>query len=146
MSLPLPQTITLRRTGNIKVRVAGEHHCGTASVVADGIVSVRYTVELTVGADGLDEFGFLVDQEALHSMLVDIGMDPVPWQEPCELLTRIWGRRLLVWLSVENTRCTIHSLDFTLSPAPNAGSFTTHFDSTAAAVEIGLDRPLRLVA
>jgi hypothetical protein len=146
VSLPLPQTITLRRTGNIKVRVAGERHCGAESVVTDGTVPVRYTVELTAGADGLDERGFLVDQEALHNVLVDIGMDPVPWTEPCELLTRVWGRRLLVWFSVENTRCIIHSMDFTLSPAPNAGSFTTHFDNTASVAEIGLDRPLRLVA
>jgi hypothetical protein len=146
VSLPGPQTITLRRTGNIKVRVAGDRHCGAESAVEDGMVLVRYTVELVVGADGLDDRGFLVDQEKLHAVMTDIGMDPVPWTEPCELLTLMWGRRLLVWLSVENTQCTIHSFDLTLSPAPNAGSFTAHFDSLAASTAIGLDRSLRLVA
>jgi hypothetical protein len=136
----------LHRTGNIKVRVAGKNHIGAESAVQDGAVPVRYTVELTVGADGLDERGFLVDQERIHEIMVNIGMDPVPWTNSGEMLTFVWGYRLLKWVSTENTRCTIHSFDLTLSPAPNAGSFTAHFDSTAPSVAIGLDRPLRLVA
>lgn len=146
MSLPTPRTLTLRRTGNIRVRVAGKNHIGADSAVQDGMVPVRYTVELVVGADGLDDRGFLVDQERLHDVMVDIGMDPVPWTNSGEMLAFVWGYRLLKWISVENTRCTIHSFDLTLSPAPNAGSFTAHFDSIAASAAIDLDRPLRLVA
>jgi hypothetical protein len=126
--------------------VAGDRHCGAESAVTDGVVPVRYNVELVVGADGLDESGFLVDQERLHDVMVDIGMDPVPWREPCELLSVVWGYRLLRWISTQNTRCTIHSMDLTLSPAPNAGSFTVHFDTIITTAALGLDRPLRLVA
>jgi hypothetical protein len=136
--MPAPRTITLQRTGTIKVRVAGKNHCGAESAVVDGMVAVRYTAVLTVDADGLDERGFLVDQERLHQVMVDIGMDPVPWHEPCELLAFVWGKRLLTWISVENTRCNIRAFDLTLSPHPNAGSFTAHWeqpvDSAAMAI------------
>lgn len=137
----MASTLTLHRTGGIKVRVAGTNHCGAESVVVDGEVAVRYTVVLTVDADGLDGLGFLVDQERLHNVMADIGSSPVPWCEPCEFLTFVWGYRLLDWISTENVRCNIRSLDLTLSPAPNAGQFTAHFEqptnSTAAAIPVG---------
>jgi hypothetical protein len=114
--------------------------------VQDGVVPVRYTIELTAGADGLNDQGFLVDQERLHDLMTDIGMDPVPWTNSGEMLAFIWGYRILRWVNVENTHCTINNFDLTLSPAPNAGSFTAHFDRSAASAAISLDRPLRLVA
>lgn len=126
--MPAPRTITLHRTGNIKVRVAGPNHCGAESAVVDGAVPVRYTVVLTLGPGGLDDRGFMVDQERLHNFMADTASEPTPWHEPCEQLAVIWGYRLLTWVSVENTGCVIQALDLTLSPAPNAGQFTVHFE------------------
>lgn len=125
--MPTLRTIELHRQGQIKVRVAGGKHCGAESAVVDGMVAVRYTVRLVVDANGLDDSGFLVDQERLHNVMTDIGMDPVPWHEPCELLAVVWSHRLMTWISVENTRCEIREFSLTLSPAPHLGAFTSHF-------------------
>lgn len=128
MPLPLLKTITLHRQGTIKVRVSGTNHCAAESAVTDeGLTLVKYTVDLVTDGSGLDERGFLVDQERLHTELINIGMEPVAWHEPCELLAVIWGERLMRWVSVENIQCAVHELSLTLSPAPHAGHFTAHF-------------------
>jgi hypothetical protein len=126
----LAKTLTLQRTGTINVRVSGPRHCGAESAVTDGMVAVRYTAVIAAHSESLDSRGFLVDQERLHKFMVDIGMEPVPWANPCEVLAFIWGYRLLDWISTENIHCTVHTLDLTLSPAPNAGQFTAHFAAT----------------
>lgn len=142
--MPIPRSVTLQRSGNIKVRVEGKTHCGDESAVVDGAVSVRYVVNLTVDSNGLDGRGFLVDQEKLHLFMVNTGMAAVPWREPCELLAFIWGYRLLDWVSTENTGCTIREFSLTLSPAPNAGQFTAHFTPTIESSALAM--PVRLVA
>lgn len=145
--MPTLRTIALNRTGLIKVRVAGNRHCGAQSAVVDGAVPVRYAVHLVIAPNGLDASGFLVDQEALHTVMLDIGMDPVPWREPCELLTEVWGERLLTWISTANTWCDILSFTLTLSPSPHLGSFTAHYEHRALDSSIALPRrALRLVA
>lgn len=137
------RTITLNRTGRIKVRVAGDNHCGHPGTVSeDGNVPVQYTVQLTVDPGGLDSRGFLVDQEDLHNVMQDIGMDPVPWREPCELLAVVWGERLQTWIRTTNVKCTIHELRLTLSPAPHLGSFTAHFSESQLAPTAVVDSQL----
>lgn len=127
--IPPPRTIALNRTGLLRVKVAGTTHCGDESAVVDGRVAVRYTVHLVVSVThALDSRGFLVDQQRLHSHLEELADSVLPWREPCEFMALMWGENLLQWVSVENTTCVIEALNFTLSPAPHAGSFTVTFN------------------
>jgi hypothetical protein len=128
--------LTQNRQGTIKVRVAGDRHCGT--IVNDGQVSVQYNIHLVVGPNDLDDRDFLVDQEALHNFMVMLGSEPVSWREPCELLAIVWGDKLEEWVRTTNTRCSIHELSLTLSPAPNAGSFTATFVAQQHANSVAL--------
>lgn len=125
--MPLLRTVTLQRTGRINVRVAGNTHCGADSATADGVVRVQYTIHLVVGPNDLDDRLFLVDQEALHQVMVNIGMDPVAWHEPCEFLAVLWSERVLRWISTTNTRCTVHEFTLNLSPDPHLGNFTATY-------------------
>lgn len=141
--MPILRSITLDRKGTIRVRVAGDRHCGDISVVSeDGEVRVEYTIHLVVDANGLDSAGFLVDQGKLHETMRNIGQDPVAWREPCELLSVLWGYRLLDWITTTNTQCTVRELTLQLSPAPHGGSFTATFTNPV----VGAERHLSLRA
>jgi len=123
----IPDTLTLNRTGLIKVRVTGANHCGDPSAIMDGRVTVRYTVRLVVSSGSLDARGFIVDQQALHNRIVDLGESELPWREPCELLSLVWSAQLLAWISAAHPHVLVRELELTLSPAPHAGSFTATF-------------------
>lgn len=128
MTLPVLKSLALNRTGTVRTRVAGDHHCGAVSAVSESSeIMVRYTVHLVVAPNDLDSRGFLVDQEDVHRFFDALAQNPLPWTESCEDLTMLWGRDFLRWVA-STSNCTIYSLNFTLSPAPHMGSFTATFD------------------
>lgn len=135
-------SLNLHRQGTIKVRVAGDYHCGDASTMVDGLVAARYTINLTVSPNRLEpETGFMVDQEALQRFMGTLAQgrsgtadslhtasnETGAWTGSCERLVQIWGYALLNWVYDVNPQLVIRELKFTLSPAPHLGAFTATF-------------------
>lgn len=109
-------TLTLRRSGQFTLRVAGDHHCG---VTTDGSVLIKYEFS-AVCSTVLDHRGFLFEQRNIDAYFQSLRRTT----RSCEQLVQGCMRALLNRIMAENQGCHIIAASLTLSPAPHAASMT----------------------
>lgn len=107
------------------LKVTGDNHCGHPSAVnADHQMQIRYQVDL-VGSPTLDARGFLVDQEALHNVLMSYARHPEPWSASCEMLCIGVGEAILE--AIDQDIVVVQELRVQLSPFPHGGWLSATF-------------------
>ena len=116
------RSVTIRREGEARWKVSGNHHCGSASSVGpDGRTPVRYTVEILCSRK-LDERGFLIDQSAIDRLIHRLAQRGTTMS--CEQLVQHVAKEVLKFFRRHEPRCEARSLRVTLSPAPFLGAMT----------------------
>lgn len=108
--------LTLRRTGQFTIAVAGDNHCG---VTTDGKVLIKYEFAAVCSTD-LDHRGFLFEQRNIDAYFQALRRTT----RSCEQLVQGCLKALLGRIMDENPGCHICKASLTLSPAPHAASMT----------------------
>lgn len=113
-------TLTLRRTGEFNLRVAGDHHCGVVPLhQTEPIILIKYEFS-AVCSTVLDHRGFLFEQRNVDAYFQSLRRTT----RSCEQLVQGCLRALLGRIMGENPSCHIIAASLTLSPAPHAASMT----------------------
>lgn len=116
-------TLTLKRTGDFRVHMLGENHCGLGE--QGQVLRMRYIVECRCTSDSLDGRGFLVEQfdvdAYFQSLDVTIGS--------CENMAIVTARGVWRVIRKQNPKAKILRLGVTLAPEPFAASVTFEWDS-----------------
>lgn len=119
------QNLTIRREGEARWRVSGDHHCGAAaSVGPDGRTAVRYVVEILC-TRALDPRGFLIDQTSIDKLIHRLAKRGT--EMSCEQLVERVGREVMRYFRRFEPECEARTLKVTLSPSPFLGSMTAEF-------------------
>lgn len=117
------RNVTIRREGEARWRVTGNHHCGKASSVGpDGRTSVRYSVEI-ICSRRLDERGFLIDQSSIDRLIHRLAQRGTTMS--CEQLVQHVARKVESFFRRNEPRCEARYIRVSLSPAPFLGTMST---------------------
>lgn len=115
-------SLVMNRSGDFRVKVSGDGHCG--AVVDGSILTVRYATVVECDVDSLDESGFMFDQLKVDQFFKTVDQTLPDRSMSCERMT-IWSARML-WrvIHTDNSGCIVRRISVTLSPAPFVASMT----------------------